>query len=389
MSCQNCYTGCSEITSDRCVRYTGIDIPSLGIEAGDSLSVITEALTNFLLTVIPGTAIKPVISESIICELVAGYLPVCGELTIVDFVIALIKSVCDLQTQVTTNTDAITALNADYDVDCLTGVTVSTDTHDILQAVIAKLCLLDTDLTALTNYLAAYYSANGAELDAYIANYLVVNSPTSTLMSNKMVPYVAYEFYGSLSGKFDAYGVGLPSTDWEDIYICNGANGTPDKRGRVAIGATDSPSPVANPLDAYVDPAIAGNPTYAGTPGAWTKYGANLVTLNSTHVPNHTHTATATATQASHYHFAIASNSSGDTGTIITSTTYVTSGKQWGGTTSYELAGNTNIASLGKTDTATPIITVDSVTVASTAGGGYGHPNVQPGIATYYIMWIP
>src|SRR5665647_422140 len=120
MSCNNCYGGCAEITSDRCVRYTGVDISSLGIETGDSLSQITKSLTDFLLTVISGSAIKPTIDGNILCELVTGYLPTCGDLTIVDFVIALIKSVCSLQEQVTINTDAITTLNADYDIDCLT-----------------------------------------------------------------------------------------------------------------------------------------------------------------------------------------------------------------------------------------------------------------------------
>ena len=31
MSCTNCYNGCVEIVSDKCVRYTGDSIPSLEI----------------------------------------------------------------------------------------------------------------------------------------------------------------------------------------------------------------------------------------------------------------------------------------------------------------------------------------------------------------------
>lgn len=387
MSCNNCYGGCSEIISDRCVRYTGIDISSLGIETGDSLSQITKSLTDFLLTVISGTGIKPVISEGIICELITRYLPTCGTLTIVDFTIALIKSVCDLQEQTTENTDAITALNIDYDVDCLTGVTNSTDTHEILQAVITKLCEVDTDLTDLAAHLTAFYSSDGAELDAYIANYLSIHSAGSGLMSNKMVPYVAYEYYGSLTGKFDANGVGLAGTDWVSIYICNGQNGTPDKRGRVAVGATDSPGPAFT--DAAVNPAVIGNPTYsAATPGAWTPYGSNLINLNVTQVPNHTHTATVTATQDSHYHFEFNIDSPTGSGALgVNATNYATANLEAADNLSYRIKGTNTVATLGKTSTVTPTITAIS-TITSTSGGGYGHPNVQPGIAAYFIMYI-
>jgi len=37
MSCQNCFNGCVEITSDKCVRYKGEDFPILGISTGDTL----------------------------------------------------------------------------------------------------------------------------------------------------------------------------------------------------------------------------------------------------------------------------------------------------------------------------------------------------------------
>ena len=37
MSCSNCFNGCTEIISDQCVRYTGFNIPALGISNGDTL----------------------------------------------------------------------------------------------------------------------------------------------------------------------------------------------------------------------------------------------------------------------------------------------------------------------------------------------------------------
>ena len=57
----NCYNGCTEIVSDRCIKYTGIDVPVLGIQTVDSLSYIEQSLITFLTSTLDGTGIKPVI----------------------------------------------------------------------------------------------------------------------------------------------------------------------------------------------------------------------------------------------------------------------------------------------------------------------------------------
>lgn len=104
MSCSNCFNGCAEIVSDQCVRYTGIDVPVLGIKNGDSLSFVEQALITFLTSTLDGTGIKIDINPAIICNLVKQHLPTCGDLTVVDFITALIKAACDLQTQMTATT---------------------------------------------------------------------------------------------------------------------------------------------------------------------------------------------------------------------------------------------------------------------------------------------
>jgi hypothetical protein len=50
MSCTNCFNGCSEITSDKCVKYTGADIPALGIQNGDTLEFVEQTLAQFLIS---------------------------------------------------------------------------------------------------------------------------------------------------------------------------------------------------------------------------------------------------------------------------------------------------------------------------------------------------
>ena len=61
-NCSNCYNGCTEITSDKCVKYTGVDVPVLGIQKGDSLSYVEQALITFLSSTLDGTGIIPVIT---------------------------------------------------------------------------------------------------------------------------------------------------------------------------------------------------------------------------------------------------------------------------------------------------------------------------------------
>lgn len=50
MGCPNCSNGCVETTSDKCVKYTGLDVPELGIYKGDSLLTVIEKITSNLVT---------------------------------------------------------------------------------------------------------------------------------------------------------------------------------------------------------------------------------------------------------------------------------------------------------------------------------------------------
>jgi len=388
MSCSNCFNGCGQITSDQCVKYTGLSIPALGITNGDPLSKVEEQLTTYLVSVLDGTGIYPTFDAEIICPLIADLLAEYPNPNLVDVLSVLIRAACNLQAQITVVADKVNVIEADYTVNCLAGVIASSGTHDILQAVIDNLCTLNTSVGALALNLATNYSSNGAQLDAYIANYLATHTTSTTKMSNKMVPYVAYPFFGDLTGKFGANGVGIIGTDWENIYLCNGYNGlTPDMRGRMPIGDTDMMG--SFPADAAVLPG-GFNPTYTATPGSWTKSGANSVTLTAAQVPNHTHSATATASQVGHFHYEFNTDvpeGSGAPG--VSGLNYATANLEVADNLSYRIKGTFTVATLGKTSTVTPAITVDSVTVVATAGGGGAHANNQPAIACYYIMYIP
>lgn len=361
--CSNCYNGCVETTSDQCVRYTGVDVPILGIQTGDSLSYVEQALITFLTATLDGTGIKPVINPAIICNLVNQYLPDCEDLNATNLFIALIKAACDLQDQVDAIVADIAVIEAPYTVGCLTGVTGSSGTHAILQAVITKLCELEVDINALALDLDTNY-VKLSEINSIIAAYLA-SVGTSTKYYNRMVPYAVVEYYGSLTGKFDASGAGLG--DWEKIYLCNGNNGTPDKRGRVPVGATTGMG--GGPFNPAVDPGIAGNPSYAllGTAGS------NNVTLSPTEIPAHSHLATATVTDPGHLHTIAYAHGEAD--------------QNEPGTYGDLMDMNGVKSSSTSTNTAFTGVSV-AVSVGST-GGGLAHANYQPGLGCYYIMYIP
>jgi len=376
MSCSNCFNGCTEIISDQCVKYTGNDIPALGITTGETLASVESKIVTYITNLATGAGIIPVIDPGDLCALVSGFLPESGDITLNDVISALIQSICSLKTSVDAINATLTTLNADYTIGCLTGVTASSDTHDVLQAAITKLCATDAALTAFildvtTNYVQL------ADLNDLIQAYLDSIAP-SNLQKNKMVPYVAYEYYGPLTG-FDATGAG--SGEWIDVYLCNGNNGTPDRRGRVAAGTTDG-TMVGGALPSAVNPATpgAGNPTYtlAGTAGA------NSVTLLATQMPLHGHVATATSTADPHSHFiATTGLQSGD----LTASSPLTEEWDAGSNYSYRLKKTSGTANIGPTNNST--VTVNTSVAIAETGGGLAHPNVQPTIGAYFIMYIP
>lgn len=359
--CSNCYTGCVEIVSDRCVKYTGVDVPILGIQKGDSLSFVEQSLVTFLTSTLNGSGITISLDDSVYCNLVSQYLQECSTVTALDLFKALVQAACNIQQQINTINSTLTTLNADYSVQCLEGVTNSSDTHAVVQAVINKLCEINTDLTALaldvdTNYVKL------SELNSLIAAYLSTNS-TVTRYSSRMVPYSILPYYGSLSF-FNATGAGLTGTEWEDIYLCNGNNGTPDLRGRVITGAIAGVPGGA--LSPSVDPASSSfNPNYSLGSVA----GSNSVTLTESQLASHTHTGT--VNDPGHQHDYV-----------------ITTGQSYTGPPTSIISGSGTAGPLNTTYQTSEEETGISVTI-NNAGGGQAHANNQPALATYFIMYIP
>jgi microcystin-dependent protein len=365
MSCTNCFNGCVEIVSDQCVRYTGPNIPALNITTGDTLTHVEQMITDKLVPLLVGTGDVITIAPGDKCALINGFLTGITSPNSTQLFTALVKSVCSLQTQVTAVAADITVLNADYSIGCLTGVTASSDTHAILQAVITRLCTVVTDLAALSLNVSTNY-VKLADLNGLIQAYL--NSLAPTQNYTKMVPYTAVEYYGSLT-YFDITGAGIAADGFDKIYLCNGLNGTPDKRGRVPVGAIVGVG--GGTLDPAVNPINVGNPNYALGDGG----GANQVILNTTQIPAHSHSVV--VTDPGHVHAPGSSifrgnRTTDDSGGTQCVATQLTNGDPALTAPQYTATATTGI----------------NVTVGNT-GGGLGHANIQPVRACYYIMYIP
>jgi len=368
-SCDACYNGCVSVTPDACVRYTGLDSIPLDIQTGDNLKLVLTNIIDNLVPLLTGEGDKVLLIDAIRCALINTYLPsptIPSIWTSAQIFEALVKSVCELQSEIDIGVGLIFDIEAPYTTDCLTVVPGNSITHQTLQATIDKLCLVSANLDAFEIYADVTY-VKLADLNALIAAYLSSQLP-STQQYVKMIPYAVIEYYGPLTN-FDGTGAGISALGWDKVYLCNGSNGTPDKRGRVGVGAIfDVPG---GPLSSAVNPIYAGNPNY----DLGDLVGANTVGLNVSQLPSHTHTATSSASSAvtdpGHTHYA------GHTP------------DQWGGSGTIGITTNSpqNVLT---TSSYTNITVATTVNVSNgNTGSGENHANIQPVIAAYYIMYIP
>lgn len=387
MSCTNCFSGCVETTSDKCVKYTGNDIAFLNITKGDSLESVEEAITTYLATVYSGEGVFPVIAPAYICTIVDAYLP--ENPTLIDVLTAVFRAICEIEAEVVVERARIGVIEADYTMGCLTS-DPDVGTHPILQEVITTLCIAIGDITTLEGLFATCVTTGTQNnISTLIQNYLNTQT-TSNYWYTKMVPYVIYPFYPStavMQGAFDITGAGLGL--WDKIYLCNGYGGlTPDLRGRSLIGTTDMGG---GAFGSVVDPDL-GNPAYTlGTTG-----GQNSVILAPSQVAAHTHIATAavdengghatrievytSATDVNHSPTSgcASCNGSGPYYPIIKIEDAVSSESQ-GSLSGSQIATTTTLDETG--------ISVEVTNAANV--GGDAHDNIHPVHACHFMMYLP
>lgn len=371
MACNNCYNGCSETVSDKCVKYTGLDVPELGIENGDSLASVEQAIFDFLVPVLDGSGIRPIVDDQYLCNIIQSYLPTCTQcdgFTLNEIVEAIIRTICRLSTSIDSITATLTTLNSNYNIGCLTGVTPSTDTHDVLQATIYKVCELVQDFADLQAYVTANTLTPSDVTDIIIA-YLNTTS-YFTQISSRMVPYGIVAFFPTpaIMANFDPNGAGIGA--WNRIFLCNGENGTPDLRGRTLVGATSGMS--GDTLLPDVSPG-GFNPAY----NLGATAGSNSVTLLQSQMPIHTHANTVTSSidPATHSHKYAKTDQANSPGQGVD--------------IGYVGVGDDKHIGATLQDTSEVTITLTTSITNAPAGSGQAHANNQPSIGIYYIMYIP
>jgi len=378
MACTGCFTNCTQIISDQCVKYTGTAIAVLEIENGDPLSEVIEKLTDFLKDALNGEGIPTL--PATICALIGQYLPISGDITLNDIISALVQACCELQLEVTAIENDITILNTNYTPGCLS-VSGSAGTHAVLQSVITKLCALSLDVTALQSLINQYEKIN--DLCDDVTDCLTALG--STKYYNKMVPYTVVEYYGDLVGNFDAGGAGIG--DWEQIYLCDGRvhNGfpTPDKRGRVPVGANTMSC--AAYASAYSDTATPGNPNY----DVYDIAGQNNVVLSTANLAAHTHVVPApTVVDPGHRHLFLAPDNADTHGGYeeysVVNSWFATNSEYRNGDHYYTKSSSNQPEQIHQTTG----ITI-SIPDTSPRGNSTAHENRPPMIAAFYIIYIP
>jgi len=181
MTCQSCYDNCSEIQSDKCIKYTGIDISELDIKKGDSLLSVEQKIITFLIALSNGEGITPPVEP--LCDLIANNL---SGTSLNDVLTALIISICSLQTQTTDVTNIVDDILTGYTTDCLNDVDEISNIKDVIQTIITKLCALSVTLEQLIIDIPNQYvklSDLNELIQAYLDGVVITTSSTTSTSS--------------------------------------------------------------------------------------------------------------------------------------------------------------------------------------------------------------
>lgn len=355
MSCNsNCFINCADgITSDQCVQYTGPDVPALGICQGDQVSTVEQVILTELQNALSGTGIVPENVTLENCQWLADQF-VGENPNLSNLLQLLIDNECTLKDMIDTINSQIVTQNGNFNTLCLQGLPANPTVNDILQSVINTVCSTNLTISTLPDTYVKNDDINTI-IQQQIQLYLT-NSQTGQIEYFQYFPLkVAMPYFGDL-GNFDNTGKGLSSAGMTNFFLCNGLNGTPDLRGKTLVGAVKN-VPGAT-FDSIVDPANPDNPNW----GFLDTQGENKHLITITETPTHTHGVT----DPGHKH------------NILRGDSYTGSGDMAHG---FVGGGqSTNPQSNAITLSALTGITLQN------AGGGQKHNNIQPSLASYWII---
>lgn len=360
MPCKDCLLNCDKIIPDKCIQYTGPEIPALDICPGMALSQVEAAIIEKLLSFADGSGI--VLNELVTngCSFMSDQLG-SDEKSLINIIQILWSTGCTLKELIDEIETQIES-NPVFNTLCLIGLPANPTRDDILQSAINLLCSINT---TVNSFPSTYVKLS--DLTNLVTQIVTnINGGGNTVIQNstKMIPYAAMPYFGPMSN-FDGTGKGVTSLGFDKIYICNGNNGTPDIRGRVVVASVRNVP--GGTLDAAVDPVNLNNPNWATND----KAGSNVHTLTLPQIPSHTHTVT----DPGHKHniLGIVGGDNDD----MSNVERFAGGDKPNDQSGFHFTNSTACQ---------PATT--GITIAS-AGGGQPHNNIQPSIAAVYIIYIP
>lgn len=284
---------CLDPISSDCVKYQGLPDELLGICTGDTITEVEQAIITRLKTLsFDG---KDITLDSLVLDVCNDIKQLVGNQpkTVLNVIQATIQYACVLKSRIDSIQNTLTGNlgSGTIDFKCIPAPSQFTFTNAI-QSLVTAHCNLKTSVDQLVNNSGSTTIIDG-RIFSSLNNLLstpggnglrkTVNNTTQQVsysITAVVPPYTALEYYGPLS-HFDGTGKGLPSTPYEGWYLCNGLNGTPDKRGVVSVGAVQGvPGGSLNP---NVNPANDASMNYSvGQIGGNAK-----VTLSKANLPDY------------------------------------------------------------------------------------------------------
>lgn len=369
-------SNCANPTTDKCIKYTGIPIPSLGICTGDYLNELESIILQNIVAFASGVGIMISNIDYGTCNLFTQYITCCnasGDVpkSLQELMQVIFSTLCGLDTRLTTVEAFVTGLSTGpYTTTCLAGITGSSTFKQIVQAMLVKICNLDSRVTTLENE----FTTLSSTLTTIIGNFLLsqINSCQGPTVLNKSgtgataslqfagaVPIGAViAFDGDLS-LFDSNGLGRTGTSACGWALCDGRGGRLNAQGVSIMGATVT--------GGTTNPAANGATYSHGTTG-----GVISVTLTGAQLP----AMGVNINDPGHFHGFVGRQDS-----FRFSTT--------GGTFAIDAVDPTSTAGIPFFSGISGVIAPSTTGItASLAGGGQSHENRSPYIALEWIKRI-
>lgn len=354
-----------ELTTTNYVKYTGEDVPLLGISNGDTMTEVEAAVTSKIVELIAGTGMD-LSSLTYDCTFITDELA--GEDKNAATVIqALLTGQCTLKSLIDELTEIVNT-PVTYDRKCLD--TTASTTPEIVQALIDLVCPLVEDVAAISDQLTDNDLTETIQNE--IGNFLYNNvsskgsyglTKTGSGKNVELVfalfpPYTPVFSFAPMS-YWNSDGTGKSGTAFEGWVICDGQNSVAkDMRGYAPVGATNLPG-INSPT---LDERVSGTLTNVGEKAGEVKH-----QLSTNELPAHTHP-------------------SGENGDISTEAVVYNFGVKAGSGAQalckFPFNGEIGVDTLQATGTSS---------TGTTGETGLGQPfeNRQPSIHGYFIMRLP